>query len=61
MQTENQTQNNSAQLERITPQPHTYQVGNINFIVTPVYPSGRGESMSAILLKLMQTDIESTD
>ena len=35
---------------------HAYKVGHITFIVTPVYPSGRGETMSAILLKLMKAD-----
>jgi hypothetical protein len=45
--------------QRISGQPRTYRVGHINFIVTPVYPSGRGESMTAILLKLMNTDMES--
>jgi hypothetical protein len=42
----------------IPPRSHTYRVGNINFIVTPVYPSQRGETMSAIMLKLMNTEIE---
>jgi len=41
-----------------TPRNHTYRIGNINFIVTPVYPSKRGETMSAILLKLMNTELE---
>ena len=41
-----------------TPCAHTYRVGNINFIVTPIYQSGRGETMSAILLKLMNTEVE---
>ena len=46
---------------KITAHSHTYRVGNINFIVTPVYPSERGETMSAILLKLMNTDIDSKE
>jgi hypothetical protein len=36
----------------------TYRVGNMTFIVTPVYhPSGKGESLLTILLKLMKADI----
>ncbi len=37
-------------------QDHIYQVGHITFIVTPVYPSGHGEHLLSILLKLMKTD-----
>ena len=36
---------------------YTYQVNNINFVVTPVYKD-RGETIAAILLKLMEADTE---
>ena len=36
---------------------YTYQVGKIQFIVTPVYKD-KGESMHDILLKLMLADLE---
>jgi len=36
----------------------TYQVGNITFIVTPVYKTERSESIVAILLRLMKADAE---
>ena len=36
---------------------YTYQVGKIQFIVTPVYKD-KGESMRDILLKLMLADLE---
>ena len=40
-------------------QPHTYKIGNISFIVTPVYKTtDRGEPMHEILLKLMKTETE---
>ena len=39
------------------PDKHTYKVENITFIVTPVYPSDRGEKISDILLKLMKADV----
>ena len=39
-------------------QSHTYRVGNITFIVTPFYAPEQGETMLAILLKLMKADIE---
>ena len=35
---------------------YTYQVGKIQFIVTPVYKD-KGESMRDILLKLMLADL----
>lgn len=35
----------------------TYQVGNITFLVTPVYNTSSGESISAILLKLIEADL----
>jgi len=35
-----------------------YQVGNITFIVTPVYQTAQGESVAAILLRLMKADVE---
>ncbi len=37
--------------------PAIYQVGKIQFIVTPVYKD-KGESMRDILLKLMLADLE---
>lgn len=44
------------------PEQYTYQVGKINFIVTPVYKDKRsGETMKDILLKLMLADLESGD
>ena len=46
-------------IQDIPGQAHTYKVGNINFIVTPVYrTNGQGETMSDILLKLMKADTE---
>ena len=36
---------------------YTYQVGKIQFIVTPIYKD-KGESMRDILLKLMLADLE---
>ena len=35
-----------------------YRVGNMVFIVTPVYKEAQGESVAAILLKLMQADAQ---
>ena len=44
------------------PEQHTYQIGKITFIVTPVYKDKRsGETMADILLKLMLADLESGD
>ncbi len=44
------------------PEQHTYQIGKITFIVTPVYKdNGSGETMADILLKLMLADLESGD
>ena len=40
-----------------TKEEYTYQVGKIQFIVTPVYKD-KGESMRDILLKLMLADLE---
>lgn len=41
---------------------YTYQVGKINFIVTPAYKDKEsGETMKDILLKLMLADLESGD
>ena len=41
------------------PEQYTYQVGKINFIVTPVYKDKRtGETMADILLKLMYAEAE---
>ena len=41
-----------------TIQEHNYQVGKINFVVTPVYRPEPGESIFSILLKLIKADIE---
>lgn len=38
-------------------QPITYQVGNMTFIVEPVFKP-EGESLAAILLRLMKADVE---
>ena len=48
-----------ARMEDPTPvkEEYTYQVGKIQFIVTPVYKD-KGESMRDILLKLMLADLE---
>ena len=44
------------------PEQYTYQVGKINFIVTPAYKDKEsGETMKDILLKLMLADLESGD
>ena len=44
------------------PEQYTYQVGKINFIVTPAYTDKEsGETMKDILLKLMLADLESGD
>ena len=44
------------------PEQYTYQVGKINFIVTPIYKGKRsGETMEDILLKLMLADVENGD
>lgn len=44
------------------PEQYTYQVGKINFIVTPAYKDKEsGEMMKDILLKLMLADLESGD
>ena len=44
------------------PEQYTYQVGKINFIVTPIYKDKRsGETMEDILLKLMLADVENGD
>ena len=45
-------------MQDIISKDHNYKVGNITFIVTPVYPSERGETMFDILLKLMKADAE---
>ena len=37
---------------------YKYKVGNITFIVTPVYPEKQGETMFDIFLKLMKADVE---
>ena len=44
------------------PEQYTYQVGKINFIVTPAYKDKEsGGTMKDILLKLMLADLESGD
>ena len=43
-------------MPEMTNQDHTYKVGHINFIVTPVYRAGLGETIFDILLKLMKAD-----
>ena len=35
-----------------------YRVGNITFIVTPVYKAEQGEALAAILFKLMKDDLQ---
>jgi len=41
-----------------THQEYAYKVGHITFIVTPVYRSGQGDTIAAILLKLMKADVQ---
>lgn len=42
-----------------TTEQYTYQIGNISFIVSPVYPENpSGETVSDILLKLMCAEAE---
>jgi len=37
----------------------TYRVGNVTFIVTPVFhPDKQGETLLSILLKLMKTEAD---
>ncbi|MGW8113957.1 hypothetical protein ACVS9P_02025 [Caproicibacterium sp. NSD3] len=43
--------------EEIKAEQYTYQVNNVNFVVTPVYKD-RGEAITAILLRLMKADTE---
>ena len=43
--------------EELKAERYTYQVDKINFVVTPVYKD-RGEKITAILLKLMEADID---
>ena len=45
-------------MQNSQPASITYHVGNINFIVTPVYQTDNGESLAAILLRLMKADVE---
>lgn len=35
-----------------------YRIGNITFIVTPVYKTEQGEALAAILFKLMKDDLQ---
>ena len=43
--------------EELKAERYTYQVDKINFVVTPVYKD-RGEKITAILLKLMEADMD---
>jgi hypothetical protein len=36
----------------------TYQIGKIKFVVTPMYQTERGETLAALLLRLMKADVE---
>ena len=36
----------------------TYQLDKITIIVTPVYQMAKGESLAALLLRLMKADVE---
>jgi hypothetical protein len=36
----------------------TYKFDKMTFIVTPIYQAARGESVAAILLRLMKADAE---
>jgi len=37
-------------------QDQTYKVGNIEFIVTPIYREVQGETIYELLLKMMKAD-----
>ena len=37
-------------------QPQCYRIGNINFIVTPVYSAKENETLFTLLLRLMEAD-----
>ena len=37
---------------------YVYRVGNINFIVTPIYQQTCNETIYTILLKLMKAEVE---
>ena len=39
-------------------QPCNYRVGKTTFIVTPVYATAKGESLTSILLNLMKADMD---
>lgn len=41
-----------------TIQTHAYHIGNITFIVTPVYSTTKNETLLSILLKLMKADTD---
>lgn len=43
--------------EELKTERYIYQVDKISFVVTPVYKD-RGETITAILLKLMEADTE---
>jgi len=40
-----------------TENKHIYRIGNINFVVTPVYKKDSNETIFSILLKLMQAEL----
>lgn len=45
--------------DTISTEEHTYQIGEMQFIVTPVYKK-TGETMSDILLKLILAELEAS-
>jgi hypothetical protein len=47
-------------MEEMKQKPHTYHVDKITFLVTPVYPEEKGETIFSILLKLMKSDADQT-
>ncbi len=38
--------------------PCNYRIGNTTFIVTPVYATAKGESLTSILFNLMKADMD---
>lgn len=45
--------------ETVSTEEYTYQIGEMQFIVTPVYKEN-GETMSDILLKLILAELETS-
>lgn len=45
--------------DTISTEEHTYQIGEMRFVVTPVYKEN-GETMSDILLKLILAELEAS-